>query len=256
MLVACTLCIAFTACSDDDDYTAGALSNTEGYNVYFAAENTSGVVLGLSDMEFTVTVSRSKTDVAENVPLTTSTVYNGIFIVPGSVSFSAGEADQDIVIKVTNQMQSFKKYALTILIDEAHTLQYKDQAVYPRLELTILKEDYEPYAEGTYYSDFFEEEWPAILEYSELQNKYRFSNCWLEDGYDLIFAWDGANTIKMDSDKVETGYVDPSNGMVTANFGACTYNSSKQMFTFDIEWTVSAGSYGEYPDTFTITKKF
>lgn len=41
-------------------------------------------------------------------------------------------------------------YALSIVIPEEYTHQYAETSIYPRIELNVIKEDYKPYATGTY----------------------------------------------------------------------------------------------------------
>jgi hypothetical protein len=55
----------------------------------------------------------------------------------------------------------------------------------------------------------------------------------------------------------QTGYVHPSYGMIYASFdapeGPFTYDEATKTFTFGYAWRVSAGTFGVYPDSYTIT---
>ena len=71
-----------------------------------------------------------------------------------------------------------------------------------------------------------------------------------------MFTWDGASTVKMQTTKTQTGYVDPKYGKVTAQFQASKYVEETQTLMFQYAWTVSAGSFGSYVETFAITEKY
>lgn len=245
-------CCLFTACSDDDDYTSGAPSNTNGDNVYFSADNESALALGVDESEFAVIIERNNTGSAQSIPLKTGTPYGDIFIVPTSVDFASGEKSKTITVKTSDKMEMFKNYALSITIPEEYTQQYAETKVYPRIELNIKKEDYKPYATGEYTAGFFEESWDATLEYSEILKLYRFSSCWV-NGYDVTFTWDGGAKLEVNKGKkLTSGYIHSSYGMVSATPGVCNYDASSKTFSFIYEWTVSAGTFGEALDTFKI----
>jgi uncharacterized protein (TIGR02145 family) len=120
-------------------------------------------------------------------------------------------------------------------------------------------EDWKDYAIGTFNSVFFSESWSRTLQYSALNQQYRFKDLYTV-GYNLLFEWDGGSAVnvlgtsfKGYSPAVETGYIDSSYGMVWGIFnGDNTYDSSSSTFSFPITWRVTAGSYGKYTDTFTI----
>lgn len=251
-LLAVVSCCLFTACSDDEDYTPGTPSNANGDNVYFSADNEATLALGVDESEFTMTIERSNAGAAQSIPLKVATPHDSIFTVPVTVDFASGEGSKVIIIKTSDKMRMFKKYALSITIPEEYTQQYAETTTYPRMELNITKEDYKPYATGLYTSGYFEELWDATLEYSEILNLYRFPSCWVK-GYDVTFAWDGSEKVKVNNgNKFVTGYIHASYGMVSATPGLCSYDASSKTFSFIYEWTVSAGTFGEIPDTFEV----
>lgn len=262
----------FTACDDDITRDPSPITNPSSTNVFFSGENNSNPILGINDTSFDVKVSREKTDKEQTVALTAENVHGGIFEIPSSVTFAAGEAQKNVTINVKD-MELMKSYHLAISVDGEQTSLYSEQIiingedttiVYPRIELNILKEDFAPYAKGSYSNLFFApgddyESWEATLEYSPATETYRFKNCWVE-GYDVKFKWDGGTDVTMvgaisgTSTVVATGSVHPSYGMISAYYKGCTYNSVTKKFTFPITWRVSAGSFGAYNDYFTITQ--
>jgi len=264
--------LVFTACDDEVTRDPSPVTNPNSTKVYFAKENNSNPVLGIDQTSFDVQVSREKADKEQTVSLSTENVYNEIFEVPSSVTFAAGEAQKNVTIKVSN-MELMQTYHLAINVDGEQTSPYKEQtvivgndtiALYPRIELNVLKEDFAPYAKGTYSNLFFAagddyESSEKTLEYSPSTKAYRLKNCWVQ-GYDVKFKWDGAAAVTMLGTTsgayvyVQTGSVHSTYGMISAYYKGCTYDSAAKKFTFPITWRVSAGSFGTYADYFTITQ--
>lgn len=253
--------LTFASCSDDDDdYAPGAATNAEGINVYFDSANKSAQAIGPTDTEFTLTLQRNKADKAISVPLSVSEVNADLFTVPQSVDFSAGEQTKNITIKVSDKMEMFTTYLLSIGIDPAFTTPYAQSDVFPRMELSIVKEDYKPYATGTYYSEFWGDEdgnpleTEVVLEYSEILDNYRLAGCWGAGTGSVIFSWDKAENVELASNSIAVGLNADPYGPVTANTTEepCTYNAADKSFTFPFEWTVSLGSFGPATDVFVI----
>lgn len=110
--------------------------------------------------------------------------------------------------------------------------------------------DYKPLGKGLYYSDFFGDEWEVDVEYSEIGNRYRITDCWYE-GYGFAFSPSGSSVTVYPS-KTETGYEHSRYGMVSVTDQGSSYDADKKEFTFVFKWTVSAGSFGEYNDVLTL----
>jgi len=263
ILLASLSLLLFASCEDKLVREESPASNINSTNVYFATSNKSSIVLGVSATTFDVIVSREKTTTAQSVALSAENAYGAIFSIPSTVDFAAGEAQKTIKVTVSN-MEMMKPYHIAIEIDGDQTKPYTAQTLYPRIEITVLKEDFAPYANGTFSDYFFAPgddyiTWPLTLEYSALSKIYRLKACWLYTGYDLTFTWDKASVIGIIGTTsttykvVQTGYVHSSYGMVSAYFGACTYNATTKTFTFPITWRVAAGSFGMYPDYYQIT---
>jgi hypothetical protein len=257
------LLLAATACEDVIERTESPAYNTNSSNVYFASTNSSSIVIGLTDETFDVVVKREKTTAAQEVNLKLESSLGDMFTVPDKVTFAVGEAEKAITVTV-GDIELMKSYHFAIEIDQDQTKPYVAQNVYPRIELNVLREDYAPYAEGTYYDLFFAPgddyvSWPQVLEYSEMTDTYRMKDVWVE-GYDVKFKWTGGATLTMvgtvsgSYTYIPSGYVHPTYGMIYAYYGNCTYTSGTKEFYFPITWRVSAGSFGMYPDYYVITR--
>lgn len=247
-----------TACEDEINREKSPLPNPDSDNVYFDAANPKSLVLAIDATEFTVSVSREFSEAALDVKIKLESSYDkGLFNVPETLSFAAGETTKTLTVGISD-LELMKKYKIALIVEDDQTNPYVPQTVYPRIDLNILQEDFAPYAEGTYTCDFFEDSWAQTLEYSPATTTYRFKGLWFP-GYDVTFKWDGSATVTMigtaASGKIviPTGYVHATYGMVAAHYGVCTFDDATDTFTFPINWRVTAGSFGDYPGTYVIT---
>lgn len=262
LLTSMSVLLMATACEDEITRDPSPESNAMSANVYFASTNKASIVIGVEATNFDITIAREKTTAAQTVKLKTESSFGDMFTVPESVTFAAGEAQKVITI-TCGEMELMTSYHFSIEIDGNETKPYVAQTVYPRMEVNVLKEDFEPYANGLYWNLFFAPgddyiSWPLTLEYSAISTTYRLKDTWGYAGYGITFKWDGGSSVTMGgtvsgSYKVnKTGYVHSKYGMVSAYFGACTYNSATKEFTFPIDWRVAAGSFGPYTDYYEI----
>ena len=246
----------FAACEDDVERELSPEQNPNSANVYFSNDNVSDVVLPLEATSFNVIISRENSSSDQTVSLNTENAFGNIFSIPESVSFASGETEKSITVEIGDDIVLMESYHIVIEIDQNETKPYTMQEVYPRIELNVSKEDFAPYADGVFTSEFFGEAWDATLQYSPATDLYRFKDCWFE-GYDYAFmvAEDGA--ITQVPETTETGYVHSTYGMVSATANSeSVFDSSTDTYTFAINWTVSAGSFGVYYETFEITSKY
>ncbi len=238
--------------------------------VYFAKQNTK-LTLSITTDSFAVVIARKVFAEALTVDLKYSVTNSGLFTGPKSVTFPAGDSTLTFLIRV-GDVELVKQYSIQIFVSNDNQIDaYSITDVYPTVSFSVLKEDFIPYAEGTYTSAFFGSNWPLVLEHSVATATYRLKDCWVpgdattKPGYNVTFKWTGdtivtvvggvfkpaATTYKP---SLQTGYVDADYGMVWACFvGVNTYKVSTKTFTFPITWRVTAGSFGKYTDTYTMT---
>lgn len=251
--------ISFTACQEEMAYEVGAPAAQDSAVVYFAS-NLSSVVLPLADSTFQVAIARNATEAATyNLNVTLEEGVNGAIVVPSTVTFEEGEVETTIDVTVTN-IELMKDYKVTIAIDEAWVNPY---AVGENIVLSfnVKREDFAPYVEGTYVDYFLygpESPYGMVMEYSPATDVYRIQDCWGMGGGNLTFTWDGAEAISVISKTIATGYVHSSYGMVSANYlnDQCyaIVEGNMVQFVFMINWTVSAGTFGDYPNFFVFEK--
>jgi hypothetical protein len=256
----------FVACDDEDIVRdPSPETNPNSNHVYFPEQISEQLIVGLEDTSTPIVIAREVSDNALTVTLTIS--GNEAFSIPQTVSFNAGDSDTTFTLSI-GEIELMKNYLVILKIDENQTNPYDslyNTAKFSTLSLNVLKEDFEPYAEGTYDSEFFEESWPATLEYSPATGLYRFSDCWMPN-YDVLFKWEGTEvavqgTVNSSGTFIylPTGYVDPTYGMTSAYYSQEDinyYDEATKTFTFPITWVVSAGSFGAYNDTYTIETEY
>ena len=259
-LVAITAGIAFTSCQQEElPYEVGAPAAQDSAVVYFA-DNFSSVVLQLSDSAFQIAIGRTATEAATyQLNATFEEDVNGNIQVPSTVTFDEGDLDTTITVTVTD-IELMKNYTVKLAIDEAWVNPYAvgENIV---LQFNVKREDFVPYAVGTYVDYFLygpDSPYEMVLEYSPSSDMYRISDCWGMGGGNLTFTWDGAEAINVTSKTIATGYVHSKYGMVSANYlndqcYAAVEGNIVQM-VFMINWTVSAGSFGDYPNLFVFEK--
>jgi len=149
LAAAACLSLAFTACSDSDDYTpATAEANDQ---VYFAIDEPTTLDVSKTGTSFEVPIHRVKTDDAINVPLTL-TDSTGIYSIPSSVAFEKGSAESVVTVTYNPDKLVYDEFTeVSITIDPAY------QTAYGLSTYTFNVGAYSPYQSiGTgYYIDAF-----------------------------------------------------------------------------------------------------
>lgn len=103
--------------------------------------------------------------------------------------------------------------------------------------------DYKDYGTGVWTSAFFGSSWRVNVEYSEVGNRYRINDLYV-DGYGFSFSPDGSNVTVYPNGYIETGYVHPNYGMIYFSDQGSTYDENTKTFVFNFKFIVSAGSFG------------
>lgn len=257
LVVALLSGLLFSACGSEDIVREPSpAQNPSSSNVYFSKDNNSNIVLGVTDTSFDIIIEREKADQPLTVPITVENPYPaGIFELPTSVTFAAGESSKTLTVPVKD-IELMKQYRIALALPSDQTKPYTVQDVYPRLDLGVLKEDYAPYSEGTFTSAMFGASWPQLMEYSPSTKNYRLPDL-IEVGYDYLFtvAEDGTIT-QVPKTKVASGYMHPSYGMISmqAQTGS-VFDAATNTYLLKIQYTVSAGSFGVKNEKYVITKK-
>ena len=109
----------FTACSEDNDWSAGELA--EGPQAYFSADVQTSYTVSAEDTSVTLPVLRVETDGALDVPVlaTFAEGEEGLFNVPASVAFAAGEKSASIDVTFDYaDLTPGKSYSFSLTLDD------------------------------------------------------------------------------------------------------------------------------------------
>ena len=109
----------FTACSEDNDWSAGELA--EGPQAYFSADVQTSYTVSAEDTSVTLPVLRIETDGALDVPVlaTFAEGEEGLFNVPASVAFAAGEKSASIAVTFDYaDLTPGKTYKFSVTLDD------------------------------------------------------------------------------------------------------------------------------------------
>lgn len=245
------------SCSEDDNYTPGGTVGTD--SVTFVNEQ--NYALALEDTQFSITVHRSNSQGAQTIPL--EVIQKGdVLTVPSSVSFEDGESDKDVVITVSDAAKPFVDYPLVISIPAqyAGTTYTEGASSYPRLQVTVHKEDFRQIGTLLYQSWLFDDTWESDLYYSEYLGTYRCDI--FTDGYPIYFKAneeEGTLTFVNVDGVVQTdnqiGYNHPSYGLMFTRWNSdAGVIFQDGAFYFVVQYRVSAGSFGENYDALMIQK--
>ena len=263
---------AFSACSDDDDYKAGEPAGEN--NVTFLTY--SNPVMEKTATSFDVVLNRHTTQGTLSVPLEKLIVPEG-WNVPETANFAAGDSLATITVTPVADMSLNTDYDFVLRVPESYTNSYMQKnGEVNTYKVEVVKEDYEPFATGTYDETFFAEtQWPVTIEYSPGLDVYRIKSM-LEPmgdvaGYHFYFKWNketgekqkftqcASNGGKQTS--AQAGFEYGTYGMVSYAWAAGTndpakytgednknnfggYLASENMFVLPWNHNVSAGSFG------------
>lgn len=263
---------AFSACSDDDDYKAGEPAGEN--NVTFLTY--SNPVMEKTATSFDVVLNRHTTQGTLSVPLEKLIVPEG-WNVPETANFAAGDSLATITVTPVADMSLNTDYDFVLRVPESYTNSYMQKnGEVNTYKVEVVKEDYVPFATGTYDETFFAEaQWPVTIEYSPALDVYRIKSM-LEPmgdvaGYHFYFKWNketgekqkftqcASNGGKQTS--AQAGFEYGTYGMVSYAWAAGTndpakytgednknnfggYLASENMFVLPWNHNVSAGSFG------------
>ena len=259
------LALAVVACGDDEiKRSESPAFNEDADQVFFYAENPSTIELLPTDSVFELYVGREVHTYANDVKL--KIVDNtGAFTIPSSVSFAAGDSIDTIKVWVdTNKLEYFKEYRIEISINDSKSINpyvAAEEGV-SSWAINVIVSDYKSFDYGIFSSEFFEEQWMQEILYSEIKGSFKIVEPYYT-GYSMEFTVDTIGAIdgyKKDGDGryIFDVYVHSRYGVVTMHVWAGTkwikysnYDPATKTLTFDSEFTVSAGSFGEYYESFT-----
>ena len=132
----------------------------------------------------------------------------------------------------------------------------------PEAEIPVAVKDeieshsYKSYCSGVFVSELIGSYDQDMEVATDDNTVYRLPG-YIADGYDLNFIWDAEKgVVEVTKTTWETGYMHPTYGMMSATCNGVEYNAETKTFTFVVEYTVNAGSFGVYNEKYTISEVY
>lgn len=255
----------FVACEEyvDTEVQSPTVSQ-DNPGVRFAALNKTQYELELTVNAIELMVIRNGSESAIEVPIKVLENTANSFDVPASVSFPAGQDTVMLALPINHDNAPLgEPIIITITFEDSNPYLVEYSTFYGQVAIL----DWQPYAIGTYTSQFFEEGWEQVLFRALNTDKYRFFDLYFP-GFHFNFTWvEGEQSLipigDLDADGYYIfmpGYVHPSYGDVTVRIDAnktyTFYDAENELFQFEGKWTVDAGSFGWFDEIYTISEKY
>jgi len=266
IIISVAVTTLLVSCEDYEDTVVPSPTVSADMNVVsFTADNPTEYEFSPLDTEFKLTVKRSSSSGALEVPISIITNTDNSFTVPGSVSFAAGEDTAILAITIDYANATLGvDLKIGIKVGDANNNPYKVQ--YGEYYATVAILDWQKYAEGTYYSMLYDDSWTQDLYKLVGEDTYRFFDLYA-DGIDLTFTWAGGESLSFEYPVDADGYYIWVPGIDYADYGSVTvlwdsspswtfYTEATKEFQLEGNWTVAAGSLGWLDDYFTITSLY
>jgi len=232
--------------------------------VRFADDNSTFFEIPSTVTAIDLTVIRSGSGSAIEVPVTVIENTENAFDVPATLSFPAGEDTVTFSLPISDNAPVGVDLAISVKFGDEFANPYKTE--YAEYYGTVSILNWQPYAKGTYASAFFGASWEQELYNAENTDKYRFFDLYAV-GTHFNFLWDGGEAITPEYDTnadgyyiFKPGYIHPSYGEVTVlvdgNTNYTFYDEAGDYFQIEGNWTVSAGSFGWLDDFYYITERY
>lgn len=261
------LALVVASCSEEyPERSASYVPASDVISAFFPVSNPSTVEVLPTDSFYTIVVSRLDTTEAATVKLNETSDISNMFSIPESITFAAGQKEAELKISFLD-LVDFQDYQYGIQLDESTTNPYDTLMTgSTRYVMNITQTDYVNYGIGTFSSPaFWGGDWEQLLQYSAILDCYRFPNLFA-NGAHILFTWGGQeSTVVMplgtnysaNWNTQVTGSKDPDYGMITAYISKLPANTyyvpATKTFKFYIQYIVSAGSFGKYTETFTVS---
>ena len=250
-LVLCSFCLLLLSCEAPE----GNTYVTDGSKVSFqvarydlSRASTDGTVIKIA-------LNRSSSAGTFDVPLTFTTTAPTLFSLGSeTVSFKEGEtvAYAEINHATVDQLNPALTYELSLKLSNA------DQKSPSAIDLATInvsrKLSWKKFGTGVLSSEYFEKSWDQEIQQADDDpNLFSLPDCYVNN-FPIVFTVNADNSITFATQ--QTGHVNSQYGMVSLTMPTATSENQPKkedkVFNLTGRFIVSAGSFGEFKETFTM----
>ncbi|MDR1371111.1 MAG: hypothetical protein LBJ72_13465 [Dysgonamonadaceae bacterium] len=244
-------CLFFISCEAPE----GNVYQTDGSQVSFQLARLDLDLIPTDGTVIKVAVNRSSSAGTFEAPVTLTTSAPSLFsLSSGTITFKEGEAIAyaEINHATLDQFNPALTYALGLKISDKEKL---SPSAVDSVSINVKRKlSWKTIGTGVFESEFFEEAWPQDIQQAEEESSlYRLPDCYYTN-YPIVFVVNSSNAITFSTQ--ETGYVDSTYGttsiMMPAAASANQPQKSGNVYNLWGRFVVSAGSFGEFHETFTM----
>ncbi|GHT71207.1 hypothetical protein FACS1894155_08210 [Bacteroidia bacterium] len=245
-------CLFFVSCEAPE----GNVYRIDGSKVSFQVARLDLDLIPTDGTVIEIAINRSSSTGAFEVPVTLTTSSPSLFSLSSeTVTFKEGEtvAYAEINHATLDKLNPASTYALGLKINDKEKL---SPSAVDSVSINIKRKlSWKKIGTGTFESEFFEEAWSQDIQQAEEDpSLYRLPDCYTTN-YPVVFVVNSDNTITFSTQ--QTGYVHSSYGMISFTMPAATSSAnqpkkSNNVFNLWGRFIVSAGSFGEFHEIFTM----
>ncbi len=250
-LILCSFCLLLISCEAPE----GATYPLDGSKVSFQAGRYDLSLAPEDGTVIKIAMNRSSSAGALDVPLVFKTTSPTLFSLNSStISFKEGETVSYAEIKhaTLDKLNPALTYSLVLKLDNME--QKSPSALDSVLVNVSRKITWKKIGTGTFTSAFFEKSWmQEIQQAQEDATVYCFPDCYTKN-FPIMFSVAANNSISFSTQ--QTGYVDSQYGMTSFTMPTAASlnqpNKNGKVFNMTGRFVVSAGSFGEFKEVFTM----
>lgn len=237
----CSCALTWTSCTDTVDYVPAELVSDDCQRMSFTSDGQSFEFTPSENKVVKLTVTREKTDADITVPLSLTRNDGGVFNIPESISFVAGQSSVDFNVEFPD-VEVGKTYSFNVALPQEYVDPYSD-SVLATSGASVQCIQWNDLGEGTFVSNMFQGKWGQQVYKASHTELYKFTSLY-DDGKDIL--------VSVSNGKAK---VEEQLAFVHQKYGNVYVSGSGVMkdktLTLVLGFVCSAGSFGEYQEIYT-----